>query len=219
MGFDTDQATVYQIRPQHRNEEVREIIPGDYAGVMITDRGKSYEADEFKRVDQQKCMSHVLRNIAEVVETKKGRAQDFGVKAEMLFQDGMQLWRQRDSLAADDFAGQAGQIKELVSDHLRDRTLTDADNQRLLDGLGWHDDRGSLMRFLDAPFVEPTNNRAEHSSPGGDCQEGVPLFQNPGRSQCLRRIRQHRADGDQEWCGFGGFGVLRFIHGAERRAE
>ena len=90
MGFDTDQATVYQIRPQHRNEEVREIIPGDYAGVMITDRGKSYEADEFKRVDQQKCMSHVLRNIAEVVETKKGRAQDFGVKAEMLFQDGMQ---------------------------------------------------------------------------------------------------------------------------------
>ena len=110
MGFDTDQATVYQIRPQHRNEEVREIIPGDYAGVMITDRGKSYEADEFKRVDQQKCMSHVLRNIAEVVETKKGRAQDFGVKAEMLFQDGMQLWRQRDSLAADDFAEQAGQI-------------------------------------------------------------------------------------------------------------
>ena len=161
MGFDTDRATVYQIRPQHRNEEVREIIPADYAGVMITDRGKSYEADEFKRVDQQKCMSHVLRNIAEVVEAKKGRAQDFGVKAEMLFQDGMRLWRQRDSLAADDFAEQAGQIKELVSDHLRDRALTDADNQRLLDGLGWHDDRGSLMRFLDAPFVEPTNNRAE----------------------------------------------------------
>ena len=73
-------------------------------------------------------------------------------------------------MAADDFAEQAGQIKELVSDHLRDRALTDADNQRLLDGLGWHDDRGtlafmeqsaSLMRFLDAPFVEPTNNRAE----------------------------------------------------------
>jgi hypothetical protein len=31
-AFDTDQATVFQIRPQHRNEEVRELIPGSYAG-------------------------------------------------------------------------------------------------------------------------------------------------------------------------------------------
>jgi hypothetical protein len=27
MAFDTDQATVYQIRSQHRNEQVRELIP------------------------------------------------------------------------------------------------------------------------------------------------------------------------------------------------
>src|SRR5437899_5539597 len=38
MAFDTDQATVFQIRSQHRNEEVRELIPADYAGVMVTDR-------------------------------------------------------------------------------------------------------------------------------------------------------------------------------------
>jgi hypothetical protein len=73
----------------------------------------------------------------------------------------MELWRARDSLAADVFAEKAGQIKELVSYHLRDRTLTDEDNQRLLNGLGAHDDQGHLMRFLEAPYVEPTNNRAE----------------------------------------------------------
>ena len=28
-GFDTDRLTVYQIRDQHRNEEVREIVPAD----------------------------------------------------------------------------------------------------------------------------------------------------------------------------------------------
>jgi hypothetical protein len=39
MTFDTDQATVFQIRRRHRNEEVRELIPSDYAGVMVTDRG------------------------------------------------------------------------------------------------------------------------------------------------------------------------------------
>ena len=27
MAFDTDAATVYQIRSQHRHEEVREVIP------------------------------------------------------------------------------------------------------------------------------------------------------------------------------------------------
>ena len=161
MGFDTSRETVYQIRPQHRNEEVREIIPGDYAGVMITDRGKSYDAEEFQAVEQQKCMAHILRNIADVVETKHGRAREFGVNTKLLLQGGMDLWRARDSLAADVFAEQAGEIKELVSYHLRNRTLTDEDNQRLLTGLGAHDDQGHLMRFLDAPFVEPTNNRAE----------------------------------------------------------
>ena len=128
---------------------------------MITDRGKSYEAEEFKAVDQQKCLGHILRNIADVVEAKHGRAREFGVKAKVLLQDGMALWRARNSLAVDVFAERAGEIKELVSDHLRDRTLTDEDNQRLLNGLGARDDQGHLMRFLEAPFVEPTNNRAE----------------------------------------------------------
>ena len=34
MAFETDEATVYRIRPQHRHEEVQEVIPPDYAGVM-----------------------------------------------------------------------------------------------------------------------------------------------------------------------------------------
>jgi len=35
------------------------------------------------------------------------------------------------------------------------------DNQRLLNGIGTHHDRGSLLRFLKTEGVEPTNNRAE----------------------------------------------------------
>ena len=44
MAFQTEEATVYQIRDRHRNEEVREVVPADYAGVMVTDRGRSYDA-------------------------------------------------------------------------------------------------------------------------------------------------------------------------------
>ena len=161
MGFATDWTTIYQIRWQHRNEEVREIIPSNYAGVMISDRGKNYDAEEFDDVEQQKCLGHILRNITDVVETKQGRAREFGVKAKGLFQDGMELWRARHSLADEAFAEQAAKLKQQVTHHLRNRILKDDDNQRLLNGLGKQDDAGRLMRFLSAPFVEPTNNRAE----------------------------------------------------------
>src|ERR687892_55247 len=42
MAFDTYQATVYQVRPRHRHQEVQEVIPRNYQGVMGTDRGRSY---------------------------------------------------------------------------------------------------------------------------------------------------------------------------------
>jgi transposase len=41
MAFATEEAVVYQIRTRHRNEEVREVLPADYPGVMGCDRGKS----------------------------------------------------------------------------------------------------------------------------------------------------------------------------------
>ena len=41
--------------------------------------------------------------------------------------------------------------------------MTDPDNWRLQNELGWHNDRGNLLRFLDDPSIEPTNNRAERA--------------------------------------------------------
>ena len=38
MAFETDEATVYQVRTRHRNEEVREVVPSDYGGVMVYGR-------------------------------------------------------------------------------------------------------------------------------------------------------------------------------------
>ena len=32
LRFETDEATVYQVRARHRNEEVREVVPSDYGG-------------------------------------------------------------------------------------------------------------------------------------------------------------------------------------------
>jgi transposase len=45
-----------------------------------------------------------------------------------------------------------------ISVHLH---RADADNQRLLDQFGRHHTKGNLLRFLDDPRVEPTNNISE----------------------------------------------------------
>jgi len=161
MGFDTDQSTVYQIRDRHRNEEVREIIPGDYAGVMVSDRGKSYDAEELAEVAQQKCLAHLLRNVSDVVENKQGRARQFGTKLKILLREGLALWHARGDLTQDEFRTRTRQLDEQITRHLRRRILRDADNQRLLDGIGLQHDRGNVLRFLKTEGVEPTNNRAE----------------------------------------------------------
>lgn len=163
MAFDTDQATVFQIRPQHRNEEVRELVPADYAGVIVTDRGSSYEAEELLGVQQQKCLDHLNRNINKVLETKTGRARGFGLKLNGLLKQARQLWRDQRAGKARNFQVRAERIEEKITGHLRPRRLQDADNQRLLDGIGLQHDRGNLLRFLHEPEVEPTNNRGERT--------------------------------------------------------
>jgi transposase len=163
MTFDTDQATVYQIRRRHRNEEVRELVPADYAGVMITDRGKSYDAEQLLDVQQQKCLDHLKENIPEVLEHKTGRARSFGLTLQNLLREARQLWRDQRAGQAQKFQAQVERIEQELTWHLRPRILKDPDNQRLLDGIGLQHDRGRVLRFLHDPAIEPTNNRGERA--------------------------------------------------------
>ena len=75
MEFEAAEATVCQVRARHPNEEVCEIVSGDYGEVMVTDRGRSSDGRALSRVRQQKCLDHVLRSISEVVQTEMGRTQ------------------------------------------------------------------------------------------------------------------------------------------------
>ena len=163
MAFETDKATVYQIRPRHRNQEVREVVPSDYRGVLVTDRGRSYDAQSLDQVRQQKCLAHVLRSISQAVETKKGRGRSFGNRLKRLLREAMALWQAYHLGEAEEFAAEAQRLTREVTYHLRDRPLTDSDNWRLQNELGWHNDRGNLLRFLSEPNIEPTNNRAERA--------------------------------------------------------
>jgi transposase len=163
MAFDSERQTVYQIRSRHGNEQVREVIPGDYPGVLVTDRFSSYEAEELRGVEQHKCLAHLLRNIQEVRESNSGRAKTFGWQLEDLLRQALRLWRKQRAGPLADYAAQVEELEERLTYLLRPRRMRDADNQRLLDGIGWQHDRGRVLTFLRNPAVEPTNNRAERA--------------------------------------------------------
>ena len=158
MGFDSDRAAVFQIRSQHRNEEVQEIIPVDFAGVLVTDRGVSYDAKVFEEMKRQKCIGHLLKNISMVLETKTGPSRGFGVRLKALFQESLELAQAPPSQGWEETVRD---LEDRLTWHLRNRVLKDDDNQRLLNGIGMQMDRDRLLTFLPVPGVEPTNNRAE----------------------------------------------------------
>jgi len=163
MVFTTATETVYQIRNRHRNEEVREVIPADYAGTLCTDRGKSYDARELQDIKQQKCLSHVQRSVTELLETKWGRGRSFGLELRRLFTEAIALWHAHRDGTATDFPTEAARLQAQLTDLLRERPMPDPSNQHLLDDLRWRHAHGDLLRFLDDPRIEPTNNRAERA--------------------------------------------------------
>ena len=158
MGFDSDRAAVFQIRFQHRNQEVREIIPADFGGVLVTDRGPSYDAKLFDGMRQQKCIGHLLKNISTVLETKTGSSRIFGLQLKGMLQEGIELGK---SPPGEERIGKVRDLELRLGRQLRNRHLKDDDNQRLLNGIGAQMDRDRLLTFLHVPDVEPTNNRAE----------------------------------------------------------
>jgi ribosomal protein S15P/S13E len=139
------------------------VIPADYAGVMVTDRGKSYDAVELNGVAQQKCLSHLIRNASGVVNKKSGSARQFGTRLKELLRGSIELWREKKQGDIADYAERVEKIETELTHHLRNRIMKDDDNQRLLNGIGGQNDRGNLLRFLREPGVEPTNNRAERA--------------------------------------------------------
>jgi transposase len=163
MAFDTDEVTVYQVWARHRHQEVQEVVPASYRGVMVTDWGRSYEARSFRWVKQQKCLAHLQKTLSVLLEKKKGRARELGENLKMLFGMALDLWDEYHAGVVADFEAQAAELRFVLSYQLRERALRDRDTQHLLKVLRGYHQRGELLRFLEEPLVEPTNNRVERA--------------------------------------------------------
>lgn len=168
MNFNTDDTSIFQIRRHHRNEEVREVVPANYSGVLGTDRAPMYDAAELSGVLQQKCNGHILKNIHDIMEEQDGNNRWFGRDLKDLFRTALDLHHRvrAGTLPLDDYLAAGRRIDDKMTVLLRHRTLRDPANQMLLDGLGWHHDRGNLLRYLKDPAIDSTNNCSERELRG-----------------------------------------------------
>ena len=163
MGFFTPLLAVFQIRKHHRHQEVQEVLGEDYAGMLGTDRGKRYEAKQLESIAQQKCLSHLLKNLSEVEKTKTGRARCFARDLKRTLREALELWQlyETGGMEFQEYRERGEEIENKLTHQLRDRPLRDADNRRLLKGIRMQHERGRVLLFLIEPEIEPTNNRAE----------------------------------------------------------
>lgn len=161
MAFVNPSLSVYQVRSRHRNEEVRELIPSDFKGVMVCDRGKSYDAEELENVAQQKCLAHLIRNAIQTGELKQGHGRRFSRELAGLLRQALEMAAVGKGLRTTAWFHKAMTLHDQLTMLLRPRVLRDTDNQRLLNGAAAQHDRGRLLRFLAEDDVEATNNRAE----------------------------------------------------------
>jgi len=168
MGFFTPTLAVFQVRWRHRHEEVLEMLGATFAGLLGTDRGTSYEAHALADIEQQKCLSHLLKNLSVVEETRRGRAKRFARDVKSTLREALALWQEyrAGNCSLQAYRARGKPIADKLTWLLRDRVLSDADNQRLLDGIGRQHDHGRVLLFLEHPEIEPTNNRAERGLRG-----------------------------------------------------
>jgi transposase len=158
--FTHQDLTVYTIRANRSSDVVLDILGSHFSGILTSDGLLSYDDRRLNDWLKQKCLSHLLKDLKEMNETKTGRALHFARQATTLLQEALALKREKPSLASHLFSQRAVSLEERLDLLIASsRRFSDPDNARFAKRLRKH--RPHLLRFLYVDDLEPTNNRAE----------------------------------------------------------
>lgn len=149
--------TVYTIESNRGQTVIRNLLGGDFQGVLSSDCALAYDPIE---VEKQKCLGHILNDLSELETYASRGALRFSQAASKLLRDSIALKRRRPELSPHGYASARGQI-EARMDRLLKRRYRDPDAQRLANRMIKH--REHLFTFLYHEAVEPTNNAAERA--------------------------------------------------------
>ena len=83
--------TVYAIRDNRSSDVVLDILGTHFPGILTSDGYLAYDDRRLKDWLKQKCLSHLLRDLKEMNETKTGRALHFARQATALLQEALAL--------------------------------------------------------------------------------------------------------------------------------
>jgi transposase len=158
--FANTDATVYSIADNRSSDVVVEMLGEKFSGILASDGFRAYDEKRLNQWLKQKCLAHLLRDLKEMEEVKRGGAVRFARDGTALLKAALALKKDKPSLAASEFEHRAKELEERL-DHLiaRKRYLTDRDNCRFARRLLRH--RKHLLRFLYVDELDATNNLAE----------------------------------------------------------
>ena len=158
--FTNQKITVYTIETSRGHEVAVNILGKEFKGILVSDCFLAYDHHELENWLKQKCLSHLLKDLKELTETKVRGAVRFARVVKELLQSALMLKAQKDQLSDRQYARQANAL-EVRLDELIDakRQLTDPDNARFAKRLRKH--RQHVFRFLYVDELDATNNLAE----------------------------------------------------------
>jgi transposase len=136
------------------------ILGKEFKGILASDCFLAYDHRDLAKWLKQKCLSHLLKDLKELKETKIRGAVRFAREVTALLQAALALKAQKEQLSVEQYAQQAENLETRL-DALIDakRQLTDPDNARFAKRLRKH--REHVLRFLYLHGLDATNNLAE----------------------------------------------------------
>ena len=135
------------------------MIPADFVGIMITDRGRSCDAQALAASTSKSVRLTFCGRLPRSWRRRPAETGDFEVQ----LQKTLALWPAHWQGQVPYFKVEAEALEAEVPYQLRNRWLRDPENQRLPNELGWYHHLGNLLRFLADRRIEPTNDRAERA--------------------------------------------------------
>jgi len=150
------QYTLYHVDPSHGGPVAEKLLGPDYAGALVTDCHGAYRR---LKCPQHKCIAHHLRALHKARGKNPTEDSPYLDAWKRLWQEVIELHRQRETLGADTFAQRRAAL-EATWDELLERPLTLAGDRYFL---GRMRNTGSHHFGCLYHDVETTNNRAERA--------------------------------------------------------
>jgi transposase len=153
--------TLYHVDRSRGGEVIVELLGKAFGAAGQTLVSDFYAVYDQFDASQQKCLTHLLRELRDTIAKRPELADHaFFKRCKRLVQDMLRLKKNREKLAKAVYDNRVKQLEERLGE-LAGSNCADADADRLTARLEKH--RNNLTTFLHKPEVDGTNNAAERA--------------------------------------------------------